>query len=152
MSNIAYNVPNDENEKRASVKNVSLAGQRDELQSLLVELQDEYNESSSNKPLSVHGNINNNSGSINLLDGISTKADNINNLNEILNELYDLTKEITSDQEMSNHENELKREQSQINWFLNQNDQAQIFENFDIDLFDNVLVYNNDPMIDEIKL
>ena len=131
---------------------MSLAGQRDELQSLFVELQDEYNESSSNKPLSVHGNINNNSGSINLLDGISTKADNINNLNEILNELYDLTKEITSDQEMSNHENELKREQSQINWFLNQNDQAQIFENFDIDLFDNVLVYNNDPMIDEIKL
>lgn len=153
ISNIAINVTNYENEKRANVENMN------EFQSLLIELQTEYNQTSNESTNINENNINNNS-SINLLDGIKNKTEDFNNLNAILNELCDLTKEISSDQELSSlstlsqnpSENDFNREQSQINWFLNQNDQAQVFENFDIDLFDNVLIYNNDPMIGEIKL
>ena len=74
------------------------------------------------------------------------KEEDLHKLNEIISELVDLTQDITPSRA------ELRREQSQINWFLSQNDDAAVNENFDIDLFDNVLIFNNDPMIGEVKL
>ena len=89
-----------------------------------------------------------------------TSSDDLTKLNEILSELVDLTKEIRREEDTSltllpaslpnQLDRELKREQSQINWFLDSNDQSHVFENFDIDLFDNVLIYNTDPMLGEV--
>ena len=75
------------------------------------------------------------------------KVEDLNKLNEIISELVEFTQDITSPSQA-----ELRREQSQINWFLSHNDDTVVNENFDIDLFDNVLISNNDPMIGEIKL
>lgn len=89
------------------------------------------------------------------------KVEDLNKLNEIISELVDLTQDDstttnnTYDERQLFHNSgqaELRREQSQINWFLSHNDDTVVNENFDIDLFDNVLISNNDPMIGEIKL
>lgn len=91
------------------------------------------------------------------------KVEDLNKLNEIISELVDLTQDDSTSTTTNNTyderqlfqnsgQAELRREQSQINWFLSQNDDTVVNENFDIDLFDNVLISNNDPMIGEIKL
>jgi hypothetical protein len=87
------------------------------------------------------------------------KVEDLNKLNEIISELVDLTQDdlttTTNDERQlfcNSSQAELRREQSQINWFLSHNDDTVVNENFDFDLFDNVLISNNDPMIGEIKL
>lgn len=86
-----------------------------------------------------------------------SKAEDLTKLNEIISELVDLTNHeassttTTATPNTSHVAAELRREQSQINWFLSQHEDLNAVENFDID-FENVLIFENNPMISEVEL
>lgn len=71
----------------------------------------------------------------------------MNKLNEIIFELVDLANEVEVETtSQADTKVELKREQSQINWFLNQSGEHEE-DFFNIDLFDDIRLLESDTII-----
>lgn len=129
---------------------------------LLKEILIEIQENNENKQTSFQSN----SAAFNNQSAAYYSSEN-SKLNEIIDELIDFTNNIPSPNEpaqmasmgMSAFDNGqfnkaelLKREQSQINSYMSQMNDLSEVENFDFELFDNILISNNDPMLANIKL
>ena len=127
---------------------------------LLKEILIEIQENSENKQTSFQSN----SAAFNNQSCFSSEN---NKLNEIIDELIDFTNNIPSPNEPAqmasmeasafddgpfNKAELLKREQSQINSYMSQMNDLSEVENFDFELFDNILISNNDPMLANILL
>jgi hypothetical protein len=97
--------------------------------------------------------LSNNSHNNNLLDNTNSiflngNSQDLNKLNEIILELVDLaTNEVEEPPPPPPPTVELRREQSQINWFLNTTSGENEEAFFNFDLFDDVQLLDNDPIV-----
>lgn len=129
---------------------------------LLKEILIEIQENNENKQTSFQSNC----AAFNNQSAAYYSSEN-SKLNEIIDELIDFTNNIPSPNEPAqmasmgmsafddgqfNKAELLKREQSQINSYMSQMNDLSEVENFDFELFDNILISNNDPMLANIKL